>query len=309
MTTLLLTHSACLDHDTGEYHPESADRLRAILHILEHEDFFYLARDEAPRATREQVLRAHPASHIDRIFAALPTQGWSALDQDTVLSPGSGEAALRAAGAGCAGVDEVADKRCRNVFCAVRPPGHHAEREAAMGFCLFNNAAIAALHARDARGFERVAVVDFDVHHGNGTQQILWDEPGLFYASTHQRDAFPYSGTPEETGGKGIVVNAPLPAGSGSATFRAAFSDTILPRLAAFRPEFLILSAGFDAHAADPMAHLRLQVGDFAWVTRALLEVAAAHADRRVVSILEGGYDTRALAASVAAHVRALMEA
>jgi acetoin utilization deacetylase AcuC-like enzyme len=309
-STVIYTHPSCLEHDTGEYHPECADRLRAIAHILDREEFMYLPREQAPAATREQLERAHPAAYIDRILAAVPAEGIVELDGDTMLSPKSGIAALHAAGAACAAVDEVATGRSRNAFCAIRPPGHHAEREAAMGFCLFSNAAIAALHARDAHGFQRVAVVDFDVHHGNGTQDVLWSQPGMFYASTHQVDAFPYTGTPDQTGPEGgaVVVNVPLPAGSGSEPFRAAYDDVILPRLEAFAPDFLIISAGFDAHAADPMAHLRLAVGDFDWLTRRLLDIARAHAGRRVVSVLEGGYDTRALAACVAAHVRALME-
>ena len=311
MTTLLLTHPACLGHRTGDFHPESAERISAILHILEHEDFLYLARDEAPPATRDQLLLAHSPAHVDRIFAALPTGSEVLeLDGDTMLSAGSGEAALRAAGAVCRAVDEVMTGRSRNVFCAVRPPGHHAERDAAMGFCLFANAAIGALHARAAHGVGRVAVIDFDVHHGNGTQQLLWDQPGMFYASTHQEDAFPHTGKPEETGGPGgaVVVNVPLPAGAASAPFRAAYTEIILPALRAFAPELIILSAGFDAHAADPMAHLRLQVGDFAWITGQVLDVARETAGRRLVSVLEGGYDPRALAACVGAHVRALLE-
>jgi acetoin utilization deacetylase AcuC-like enzyme len=310
-TTLLITHSACLKHDTGEFHPECADRLKAIMHVLEHEDFFYLNRDEAPLGTREQLLRAHPAEHIDRVLAAIPADGYHEFDNDTVASPGTGEAALRSIGGACAAVDEVMTDRSRNVFCAVRPPGHHAGRETVEGFCLFSNAAVAALYARDVYGLKRVAVIDFDVHHGNGTQAVLWDEPGTFYASTHQDDAYPNTGLPEETGPEGgcTVVNVPLPAGTGSEAFRAAYTDIILPKLREFSPELVIISAGFDAHAADPMARLRLQVNDFDWITRRLTEVAAACAKRRVVSILEGGYDTRALAACVAAHLRALMEA
>lgn len=311
MTTLLLTHPACLQHETGEYHPECADRLKAINHILENEDFSFLLRDEAPRVTTQQLLRAHSMEHIDHILSIIPGNGEiHRIDDDTFVSSHSGEAALRAAGAVCAAVEEVAGKRCRNAFCAVRPPGHHAERAAAMGFCLFSNAAIGALHAREACGFKRVAVIDFDVHHGNGTQQILWDEAGMFYASTHQRDAYPYSGTPDERGlpGGGTIVNVPLPAGSGSEAFRLAYSDVILPRLRAFSPDFIIVSAGFDGHAADPVANLRLQVGDFEWVTRELLRIAGDYCGDRLVSVLEGGYDTRALAACVASHVRALME-
>lgn len=311
MATLLLTHPACLLHDPGDYHPESAERLRAINHILEHEDFFFLMRDEAPRVTTEQLLRAHSLEYIDHILSAIPEDGaLTQIDDDTFLSSGSSEAVLRAAGAVCAAVDDVAGGRCNNAFCAVRPPGHHAERDTSMGFCFFSNVAIGALHARDAHGFKRVAVIDFDVHHGNGTQQILWDEPGMFYASTHQEDAFPYSGTADEHGhpGGATIINVPLPAGSGSAAFRDAYSRIILPGLRQFAPEFLLISAGFDGHAADPLAHLRLQVADFDWLTRELLAMARDSFGRRVVSVLEGGYETRALAACVAAHVRALME-
>lgn len=309
-STVIYSHPVCLEHDTGEYHPECADRLRAITHILDREEFMYLPREEAPLATQEQILRAHTQAHFDRVMAAIPSEGCVELDGDTFVSPKSGEAALRSAGAACAAIDEVATGRSRNAFVATRPPGHHAEREAVMGFCLFCNAAVAALHARDTHGFKKVAVIDFDVHHGNGTQQILWDEPGTFYASTHQADAFPYTGKAEETGGPGgaVVVNVPLPAGTGSEPFRAAYTDTILPALRAFAPDFVIISAGFDAHAADPMAHFRLQVADFEWITRELLTLAAATAGRRVVSLLEGGYETRALAACVAAHIRILME-
>ena len=311
MTTLLLSHPACYKHDTGELHPESAERLAAVMHVLEHEDFIYLARGPAPEATREQLLRAHSPAYIDRILGSIPAEGcYIELDSDTVLSPRSGEAILRSAGAACSGVDEVMTGGARNVFCAVRPPGHHAEREAAGGFCLFSNAAIAALHARDAHGAQRVAVVDFDAHHGNGTQAILWNEPGMFYASTHELDAFPYTGHENERGGEGgaVVINAPLPAGTGSDPFRAAYAEVILPALRDFAPEIIVISAGFDAHAADPMAHLRLQVSDYVWLTRELLGIARAYSQRRIVSILEGGYDPRALAACVAAHLKALME-
>ena len=311
MTTLLLSHPACLEHDTGDLHPECADRLTAITRILEHEDFFYLSRDEAPRATEEQLCLAHPAEHVARVLSSIPAEGYHEFDSDTVASPGSGEAALRSVGAVIAAIDEVLGGRSRNAFCAVRPPGHHAGRRTVEGFCLFSNAAIGALYARKVHGLERVAVVDFDVHHGNGTQEVLWNEPGTFYASTHQQDAYPYSGTMAETGPAGgcVVVNVPLPAGTGSDDFRWAYSDLILPKLREFRPELVIVSAGFDGHAADPMAHLRLQVADFDWVTRQLLDVAAECCQRRLVSVLEGGYDTRALAACVASHVRALMDA
>ena len=310
MPTVLFSHPDCLGHDTGEDHPECADRLRAITRMLDHVDFYYLQRAEAPEATLEQLLRAHSRAHIDRIMALLPTDDQVVeVDSDTFISRGSGRAALRAAGAVCAAVDEVARGDCRNAFCAVRPPGHHAGREVAEGFCLFSNAAIGAFHARDVHGYRRVAVIDFDVHHGNGTQALLWDQPGMFYASTHQADAFPYTGTADETGAAdgAVVVNVPLRAGSGSDAFRAAWDDGILPRLRAFAPDFLIVSAGFDGHAADPVAHLRLHVSDFEWLSRRLAAIAAEFAGHRLVSVLEGGYDTRALAACVAAHLRVLM--
>jgi len=308
MTTLLFTHPVCLQHDTGDYHPECADRIKAVLAALESEEFMMLLRDEAPHATMEQLMRAHPLSHIDYVLDSVPdSDGHHHLDPDTILSRYSGEAALRSAGAGIAAVDAVAKGEVRNCFCATRPPGHHAERDNAMGFCFFNNAAIAALHARDAHGFKRVAIVDIDVHHGNGTQHILWDEPGMLYASTHQEHAYPNTGLADETGGEGIMVNVPLPAGTGSDDYRMAFTDILLPRLREFAPDFLIISAGFDAHAADPLAHLRLTTADFGWVTRQLLQVAEETAGNRVVSLLEGGYDLRALAASAREHVRALM--
>jgi len=310
MATLLCTHRAGLKHDTGDYHPECAERLREILTTLEAEEFFLLARDEAPLATRRQLLRAHSATHVDNILGSVPTTDTLYhLDPDTVLSMGSGEAALRAAGAGIDAVDQVARRLARNAFCAVRPPGHHAERDTAMGFCLFNNAAIAALHAREEHGFQRVAVIDFDVHHGNGTQDILWDEPGMFYASTHQERAFPNTGFADETGGLGQVVNVPLPAGGDSEVFRHAYDDIILPKLVEFHPDFLIISAGFDAHASDPLGQMRLRTPDFGWITRRLLAAAAISAGDRVVSVLEGGYDLPALTASVREHVRALMGA
>ncbi|MBI5163516.1 MAG: histone deacetylase family protein [Magnetospirillum sp.] len=308
MTTLLYTHPSGLDHATGEYHPECPERLKAVLAALEGEEFSLLLRDIAPQATRDQLLRAHDAEHVDHVLSAVPSDDSQYhIDPDTVLSRGSGEAALCAAGAVVAAVDAVLGDQVRNAFCAVRPPGHHAERDAAMGFCLFNNAAIGALHAREAHGLQRVAVVDFDVHHGNGTQHIFWDEPGMLYCSTHQEHAYPNTGFVEETGGQGRMVNVPLPAGSGSDLFRQAFDEIIIPKLDAFRPQIILISAGFDAHASDPLAHLRLKTADFGWATARLMEVAARHAERRIVSVLEGGYDLNALAASAREHVRTLM--
>ena len=306
MTTLLVTHSACLDHETPPGHPECADRLRAVLGALEAEEFALLARDEAPRATREQIARVHPEAHIDRIEKGAPAEGFRRIDADTAMSPGSAEAAFRAAGATVHAVDEVMAGRVRNAFCAVRPPGHHAEPETPMGFCLFNNIAIAAQHARAVHGCARVAVVDFDVHHGNGTQVAFETDPSLFYASTHQWPLYPGTGRAGEHG-LGNIYNRTLQPGAGSDEFRAAVSGAILPSLANFRPDFIFISAGFDAHMADPLANLRLTDEDFGWVTGELVKLAGELCGGRVVSALEGGYDLEALAASSRAHVRALM--
>jgi acetoin utilization deacetylase AcuC-like enzyme len=308
MTTFLYTHPACLDHDPGRHHPESPARLRAVLAALDDPEFARLERCEAPEATREDLLRVHPRRHVDRILGAVPQIGHIAIDADTVLSPASGEAALRAAGAVVAAVDAVVAKEADNAFCAVRPPGHHAEPQRAMGFCLFNNAAIGALRARAAHGLSRVAVVDFDVHHGNGTQAAFETDGTLFYASTHQYPLYPGTGAASETG-VGNVVNVPLRPMAGSSQFRLGVTQRILPALDAFRPELVIVSAGFDAHRSDPLAQLMLEEADYTWVTEKLLEIADRHAAGRLVATLEGGYDRSALAASAAAHVRVLMSA
>ena len=307
MSTLLLTHPICLEHDTGEGHPERIDRLRAVLAALDDEPFQNLDRREAPAATRDQVARVHPTAYVDRVLSRVPASGLAAIDADTVVSAKSGEAALRAAGAVCAAVDAVLSGEARNAFCAVRPPGHHAEPGRAMGFCLFNNVAVGAEHARKAHGLERVAVVDFDVHHGNGTQAMFWNEAGLFFASTHQSPLYPGTGRAEECGAHGNVVNVPLPPYAGSAELKRAFTEQILPALDSFAPELVMISAGFDGHVRDPLAHLQFTEQDFAWATRELCRVAQARCDSRVVSTLEGGYDLRALALSAAAHVRELM--
>jgi len=307
MHTALFTHPACLGHDTGIGHPECVDRLRVVLRALEDEAFMLLDRREAPAATEEQIARAHPAPHFARIMGGLPAHGHAMLDGDTVVCPASGEAALRAAGAVVAAVDAVAAGEVRNAFCAVRPPGHHAEPDKAMGFCLFNNAAVGALHARAAHGLERVAVIDWDVHHGNGTEAAFEADPALFYASTHQWPLYPGTGAREHAGRHGNVVNVPLPARSASAEFRHGVQTWILPALRAFRPDLVIISAGFDAHRRDPLAGLHLVEDDFVWATRRLCEIADEACGGRVVSVLEGGYDLQALAASAAAHVRELM--
>jgi acetoin utilization deacetylase AcuC-like enzyme len=308
MTTLLLTHPACLEHDTGFGHPESADRLRAIDDALSGDTFKNLQREEAPRADLSQIERLHPKAYVETVHAEIPKQHHNWLDPDTVVSPGSWEAALRAAGAIIRAVDQVAAGHADNAFCAVRPPGHHAEPSHAMGFCLFNNVAIGALHARAAHGAKRVAIVDFDVHHGNGTQAAFWTDRDVFYGSTHQMPLFPGTGALDETG-VGNIFNAPLAPGDGSEEFRAAYEDRILPALDTFAPDFLLVSAGFDAHLKDPLAQLRLLEPDFAWVTEKLLQAAAKHTGGKLVSTLEGGYDLDALAASTAVHVQALMSA
>ena len=308
MTTFLYTHPACLDHDPGRHHPESPARLRAVLAALDDPEFARLERREAPEAAREDLLRVHSRRNVEGILAAVPKTGHIAIDADTVLSPASGEAALRAAGAVVAAVDAVVANEADNAFCAVRPPGHHAEPQRAMGFCLFNNAAIGALRARKVHGLARVAVVDFDVHHGNGTQAAFEADGSLFYASTHQYPLYPGTGAASETG-VGNVVNVPLRPMAGSSQFRLGVTQRILPALDAFRPELVLVSAGFDAHNSDPLAQLMLDEADYTWVTEKLIEIAYRHAAGRVVATLEGGYDLSALAASAAAHLRVLMSA
>ncbi len=308
MSTLYLSHPDCLNHDNGFGHPERPDRLRAVDRVLEDEIFQPLIREQAPLGTLEQAALAHPTAYVEAIAAAAPSEGTVALDADTAMSPGSLTAALRAVGAATLAVDEVVEGRVKNAFCGVRPPGHHAEKDKAMGFCLFGSAAIAARHAQEKHGLERVAVVDFDVHHGNGTQDIFWDDKSLFYASTHQMPLFPGTGAASETG-VGNIVNAPLAPGAGGDEFREAFDVAILPELERFAPDLVIISAGFDAHTRDPLANINLVERDFAWVTKRLMDVADAGCGGRVVSLLEGGYDLQGLALSAAAHVRALMMA
>ena len=310
MPTALITHPACLAHENGEYHPECPDRLRSVLAALEAEEFADLLRESAPHATVEQLTRVHPANYVNAILSIRPSRGEIVqLDADTAMNHGSAEAALRAAGGAAAAVDAVMEGWAHAAFAAVRPPGHHAEPGRPMGFCLFNNAAVAALHARARWGVQRVAVVDFDVHHGNGTQAMFAADKDLFYASSHQSPCYPGTGDAWERGVANNVINAPLRPGSDSAAFRAAWLDTILPELDNFAPGLLIVSAGFDAHRADPLAQLRLETADFAWITQELLRIAAAHCGGRIVSTLEGGYDLDALAASASAHVRTLMQA
>jgi len=301
----LYTHPACLQHDPGEGHPESPSRLRSVLRALDHDRFAALDRIEAPRATRERLLRVHGADHVDSILAIAPAGGTVRLDEDTLMSPGSAEAALRAAGALVAAVD-LAMAGGGRAFCAVRPPGHHATRTQAMGFCLFNNVAVAAAHAIAEHGLKRVAIADFDVHHGNGTQDIFERDPRVLFVSSHQSPLYPETGREDERGA-GNIVNATLAAGDGSQEFRELWEGALLPRLYAFKPQLVLISAGFDAHRADPLAQLRLDTEDYAWITGRLVDLAHAHAADRLVSTLEGGYDLQALAASVGAHVAELM--
>jgi acetoin utilization deacetylase AcuC-like enzyme len=308
MTTALYTHASSAGHDTGAGHPERIARIEAVNAALSGESWSGLVRSEAPLATTEQLKRVHEGGYVDLVLDNIPVDGYTRLDPDTVLSPGTGEAALRAAGAIIAEVDDVVAGSADNAFCAVRPPGHHAEPKRGMGFCLFNNVAIGAMHARAAHGLKKVAIVDFDVHHGNGTQAMFQADADTLFASTHQFPHYPGTGAASETG-VGNVFNAPLAANTGGAEFRAAMEDKILPALRAFRPEIVFVSAGFDAHARDPLASLRFEEIDFEWATRKLVEIAQEHASGRLVSTLEGGYDLEALANSVQAHAGALMGA
>ena len=307
MTTLYVSHPASFDHVVPEGHPERPARMRAIERALEDERFASLVRVQAPRAEPSVATLAHPAEYVDALMAAVPEQGMVGIDADTILSPGSMEATLRAIGGAVHAVDAVMRGECSNAFVAMRPPGHHAERMKAMGFCLFNHAAIAARHARAAFGVDRVALVDWDVHHGNGSQDIFWDDDAVLYCSTHQMPLYPGTGAASERGNKNTIVNVPLNANDDGEVFREAFEAGILSRLEAFRPDLILISAGFDAHRLDPLANLRLEAEDFAWATRRLMEAAERSAGGRVVSVLEGGYSLEGLSKSVAAHVNALM--
>lgn len=303
----LYTHASCLQHDPGPAQPESPARLRAVLQALDHDRFAAIDRIEAPRATREQLLRVHTPEHVERILAIAPAEGTVRLDEDTLMSPGSAEAALRAAGAMVAAVDAVLGSDGGQAFCAVRPPGHHATPDRAMGFCLFNNVAVGAAHAIAEHGLKRVAIADFDVHHGNGTQDIFAREPRVLFISSHQMPLYPETGRADERG-VGNIVNAPLSPGDGSYEFRELWESTLIPKLHAFKPQLLLISAGFDAHRNDPLADLRLGSEDYAWITQRLVDVARTHAQGRVVSTLEGGYNLLALSTSAAAHVGELLE-
>jgi acetoin utilization deacetylase AcuC-like enzyme len=307
MSTLLITHPACLEHLTPHGHPERPERLRAIERVLEAEKFQALAREQAPMAPIDIIALCHPMDYITELRDASPKEGMVRLDADTSMSPGSFEAALRAAGGAILAVDEVLAKRAQNAFVATRPPGHHAETARPMGFCLFGNAAIAARYAQQRHGVARAAIVDFDVHHGNGSQEIFWADKSVMYGSTHQMPLFPGTGAVGESGEHNTIVNAPLRPGDDGDKFRAAFESRILPRLRDFQPDLIVISAGFDAHMRDPLANLNLVEKDFAWATQKIMDIADQCAGGRIVSLLEGGYDLEALGNSVAAHVTALM--
>ncbi|WGJ13903.1 histone deacetylase family protein [Methylocapsa sp. D3K7] len=309
MTTLLLSHPACLDHDTGTGHPERPDRIRAIMEALNEPRFAPLRRAEAPGINRAAVLRVHPADYVDAIESASPARGRIYLDADTPMSTKSFAAIAHCVGGVTSAVDDVMQGAVQNAFVAMRPPGHHAGTASPMGFCFFNTAAIAARHAQAVHGAERVAILDFDVHHGNGTQEIFWSDASVLYASSHQMPLFPGTGGRDECGEHDNIVNAPLLPGSNGEIFKEAMELALLPRIDAFCPDLIVISAGFDAHRRDPLGGLDLGEADFAWITARLIEIAAKHAKGRIVSILEGGYDLQGLGLSAAAHVAALMEA
>lgn len=307
MSLIIYDHPACLDHVTPTGHPERVARYEAVAAALAASDFADVTRAEASLVEEGPLLRAHPQEYLDHIATSEPAEGWVSLDPDTHMSPGTVAAARRAAGANVAAVDAVMTGAAKGAFCATRPPGHHAEKTTAMGFCFYSNAAIAALHALKAHGAARVAVADFDVHHGNGTQDVLWDEPRAVFASSHQSPLYPGTGMEAETGA-GNIFNATLPPMSSPDVFRKAWEERLLPAIDAHAPDLIIISAGFDAHADDPLANLMLREADFEWITHRLCDLAERHCDGRVVSTLEGGYDLDALAASTAAHVRVLKE-
>lgn len=306
MSLVVFSHDACLAHDTGPGHAECADRLRAVRSAL-RAHLPDLDWREAPRASRGQLLRVHDTQLLHAVLETRPAHTiW--LDPDTVLSPGSADAALHAAGAVVAAVDAVMCGQTRRAFCAVRPPGHHATHGAAMGFCLFNSIAVGAAHALEHYGLSRVAVVDFDVHHGNGTQGIFEQEGRVLFASSHQMPLYPDTGHVHERG-CGNIFNAPLRPGADGAAFRETWRTRLLPQVEEFRPQLVMISAGFDAHARDPLAQVELEAEDFAWITAELVAIAQRHADGRIVSSLEGGYDLQGLAEACVAHVEALQRA
>lgn len=307
MTTILYENPIFLEHQVPEGHPERPDRLRALNLALEHERFAPLKRLTAPQGNEDLVLLAHPEEHLRAVMAVIPEEGINSFEADTHASPASLQAALTGIGGAVAAVDAVFAGEADNVFVASRPPGHHAEKTKAMGFCFFNNAAIAARHAQRAHGVERVAIVDWDVHHGNGTQDIFWDDASVLFCSTHQMPLYPGTGAKDEDGRHGTIVNAPLSPDTGSEHFREAFKSRVLPALENFRPDLVIISAGFDAHHRDPLAQINLTGEDFDWATGKLLDVAGRYSANRVVSLLEGGYDLVGLAESAGLHIQRLM--
>jgi acetoin utilization deacetylase AcuC-like enzyme len=292
---------------TPQGHPERVDRIRAVDAVLGEERFAPLEREEAPEGEHSAILRCHPEAYVEAIEAANPREGFASIDSDTVMSQGTWDAVMHGVGAATRAVDAVMRGEADNAFAAIRPPGHHAERDTAMGFCFVNNIAVAARHAQAMHGIERVAIIDWDVHHGNGTQDIFWNDASVMYCSTHEMPLYPGTGAKDERGDYDTIVNAPLQAGNGGAEFRAAVETLLLPRLLSFRPELVLISAGFDAHWRDPLANINLDEADFAWATAKLMDLALATAGGRVVSLLEGGYDLQGLSASVAAHVGVLM--
>jgi len=302
----IYSHPACMAHSNGQGHPESPERLATVLDALRGGGLRGAEWFEAPLATRTQLRLVHDEAHIARILDT-PIQGETLLDDDTAMNEGSPQAALRAAGAVCEAVDQVLLGHCQRAFCAVRPPGHHATRHKPMGFCLFNNIAVGAAYAMARQMLERIAIIDFDVHHGNGTQDIFENDKRVMYVSTHERGLYPHTGDSPERGGAGNIFNAPLPPGSAGAFFRRVYGEILLPEIDAFRPQLILISAGFDAHRKDPLAELRLEAEDFAWLTRELLAIATHHCHGRIVSSLEGGYDLGALRESVLAHVKELL--
>ncbi len=305
MSTLIFGHKSSEEHDMGLGHPERPDRIRAVKKALDADRFNDLEYREAPRATVEQITRVHDHRYVTELLGAVPEQGRVQVDPDTSMCPASGEAALRASGAIIAAIDAIMDGDSNSAFCAVRPPGHHAEPSRGMGFCLFNNVAIGVEHARIAHKLEKVAVVDFDVHHGNGTQAVFWSNPQVLVASSHQYPFYPGTGAEDEKG-VGNIFNVPLANGSGSELFRRGIGTTVLPALEAFEPDLIVVSAGFDGHARDPLANICLEEEDFEWITANLVNIAGEYCNGRIVSSLEGGYDLQSLSSSVTAHLNAL---
>jgi len=308
MTTLIFGHQSSELHDMGPGHPERPERIQAVNRALEADRFVGLGRREAPLATVDQIARIHDRNYVTKLLDAVPDEGRVQIDPDTSMCPESGEAALRASGAIVAAIDAIAAGEANSAFCAVRPPGHHAEPARGMGFCLFNNVAIGVEHARKVHNLERVAVIDFDVHHGNGTQAAFWSEPNVLFASSHQFPFYPGTGAEDETG-VGNVFNVPLADGAGSVHFRRGMERIVLPALEEFNPDLIVVSAGFDGHARDPLANIRLEEEDFEWITGKLVDIAGEYCEGRIVSSLEGGYDLGSLSSSVTAHLTALMRA